>query len=77
MSEEKIPTPPLTPSVTLKKSIKFWGSIVNSLDKQMEFMEDNHCYGKIMVEFKFWNGKLTDKGTTVVVNDRVVSDVKI
>lgn len=70
--DKKTPSPPITPSQTLYKPIQFWGAIVNSLDKQFEFMEKNNCYGKISVEFKFWGGKMTDKTSIIVVNDKVV-----
>lgn len=76
MDEKKIPTPPIDPSKTLNKSLQFWGAVVDSLDSQFEFMEINHCYGKITVEFKFWNGKMTDKTTMVQINDRVVEEKK-
>lgn len=73
VDQDKIPLPPLSPSATLHKSVKFWSRILLSLDKQFAYMEDNLCYGRIAVEFKFWNGKLTDQVSTIIVSDRITS----
>ena len=75
-NDKKTPLPPVPPSRTTFKSIEFLGGIVSSLDQQFEFMEKNLCYGRISIEFKFWNGKMTDKATTIIVNDRVVKPEK-
>ena len=72
----KIPIPPVSPSRTLHKSINFWSKTMVSLDKQFQFMEENFCFGKVAVEFRFQNGKMTGKGTTIVVNDRILQDEK-
>ena len=72
----KIPTPPIIPSAKLKMSLQFWSQIINALDSQFQFMEDNNCYGKISVEFKFKNGRVVDKISNVSIYDKFVSDEK-
>lgn len=68
------PMPPVPPSHILYKTIQFWSGILATLDKQVQYMEENHCYGKITVDFKFWNGKLVEKGSTILVTDKVIED---
>lgn len=77
MNDKKIPMPPVPPSRTLYKSVEFWRKLLGALDREFQFMEENLCYGKISVEFKYWNGKMTDKTTSVIVNDRIVSEDKL
>ena len=76
MSDTKIPIPPIPPSKKLHKDADFWSQILISLDAQFQYMEENRCYGKIFVEFKFWDGKMTDKTTAVTVNDKIISTDK-
>ena len=73
---DKIPMPPVTGSKKLFKSIKFWSEILVNLDKQFQFMEENMCYGKISLEFKFWGGKMTDKTSIILTNDKVMKEEK-
>lgn len=68
--------PPVSGSKKLFKSIEFWSGILVNLDKQFQFMEENFCYGKISLEFKFWGGKMTDKTSSIIVNDKILKENK-
>jgi len=74
MKPNKIPIPPLPPKSNLYKPISFWADIMLTLDKKIQYMEENMAFGEVGVTFKLWRGKVTDITWTDHVNDKLSVD---